>query len=346
MAASTTIVSGYAGEVLENFIVEAATGNDTVDLGSIKIQTGIQSEYTLPTLKVSNIIQARKATPVSGTDSAGSINVGERKLSPKDFMVYLEFNPRDFEIFWRHGQPTGNLVFRTLDSGVQVAMVSELMKELNNYIGSAIWHGRRATAEGGDITGTFAGTPTGGLDLGDAALDLDRFSGLLPRILQDKRDGAVDAKPTLSGTTEITTTTEVLAALEGVFSAIPKAIRRSADLKILMDLTMFDLYDQALIESNFKHANYTNTNVERFRGIEIVPTNGMPVSTIVAGIASTGQNSNLWMGIDYVNDAEVLQIEKLQANSEEYFFKMLIKADTVVAKPAELVYHTPYTLSA
>lgn len=331
---SVAITSSYSGEVLENFIVEAATGNDTVDLGSIKVQTGIQHEYTLPTIKVSGIIQDRKATP-EDADSLGTFTVGERKLAPKDFMVYTKFNPRDFESFWRHGQPTGNLVFRKLDEAVQVAMVSELMKELNNYLGTAIWHGVKTVT--GDLTTV---TPTDGVELGSGAYN--KFDGLLPRILEDFRDGAAGAKPIKSGATEIDDTTKILVALNDVFDAIPKAIRRSKDLKILLDLSLFDLYDQALIESNFKHANYTNTNVERFRGIEIVPTNGVPASTIVAGIASTGVNSNLWLGIDYVNDAEVLQVEKLQANSEEYFFKMLIKADTVVAKPAELVFHTPY----
>tara|TARA_R110002167_G_scaffold75804_3_gene211509 strand:- start:494 stop:1516 length:1023 start_codon:yes stop_codon:yes gene_type:complete len=339
---SVAISTSYSGEVLADFIVEAATGNDTVDLGSIKVQTGIQHEYTLPTLRVSNIVQKHTATPVSGV---GTFTFGERKLKPNDFLVYTEFNPRDFESFWKFGQPTGNLVFRKLDSQVQIAMVSELMKELNNHLGSEIWHG---VSEESPISGTFAGTPTDGLPISadDTVSDHTFFNGLLPRILQDYKDLAADEKPILSGSTEITNTTEILAALNGVFNAIPKSIRRKKDLKILLDLTLFDLYDQALIESNFKHANYTNTNVERFRGIEIVPTNGVPVSTIVAAIAGTGIDSNLWFGLDYQNDGEVLQIEKKEANSELYFFKMLMKGDTVVAKPKELVFHTTYTLVA
>ena len=30
-------------------------------------------------------------------------------------MIYLEFNPRDFEEYWRFAQPEGPLVFRELD---------------------------------------------------------------------------------------------------------------------------------------------------------------------------------------------------------------------------------------
>ena len=55
--------SGYRGEVLEAFITKAVVGNDTVDKGSIKVQSGIQSKYTLPRVQVGNIVQARTPTP-------------------------------------------------------------------------------------------------------------------------------------------------------------------------------------------------------------------------------------------------------------------------------------------
>ena len=67
--------------------------------------------------------------------------------------------------------------------------------------------------------------------------------------------------------------------------------------------------------------------------------------TIVAARCSASRSSNLWMGVDYANDASVIQVEKLQANSELYFFKMLMKADTKVAKPSELTFHSGYTIS-
>jgi len=333
--------SGYSGEVLEAFITKAVVGNDTVDKGLIKIQSGIQHKYTLPRVQVSNIIQPRVATPNRYSDngeSVGDFTISERELNPTDLMVYTEFNPRDLEDFWKFAQPEGNLVFRTLEPQVQVALVGELLKEVNRYLGQAIWHGALSNVG-------ISGTPAGGADLGDPALGLDRFNGLLYNILNDKKVNAAGDIPILAGASDITTTTEVLAALNAVFDLIPKALRGNPNLKIILDWTLFDLYDQALIESNFKHADYTNTNVQRFRGITVVPTHGAPVSTIVAAVASADTSSNLWMGIDYVNDAEVLQVEKLQANSEEYFFKLLLKADTVVAKPSELVYHTPYALA-
>jgi len=331
--------SGYAGNVLETFITLAVTGNDTVDYGIINVKSGIQHEYTLPRLGLNNIIQDRIATPDG--QSQGDFTITERKLAPKDFMVYTEFNPRDLEDFWNFAQPDNNLVFRTLDAKVQVALVGEIMKEVNRYMGVAIWHGLKS------VSGTLGAAPTGGVVLGDtdAAVQLDKFDGLLARILEDKLANVAGDTPILTGTSELTTGSAVLSALQGVFAGIPKSIRSAKDLQILVDWDTFDLYDQALIDSQQKHADQTEVNKTRFRGIKIVPMNGFPAHTIVATRCSASRSANMWMGVDYANDAKVIQMEKKQANSELYFFKMLMKADTKVVNPSELVYHTPYTLS-
>lgn len=61
-------------------------------------------------------------------------------------MVYLEFNPRDYEKYWRFAQPEGNLVFRELDPKIQATMLRLLMDKKNEYIGNAIW----TSARGGE----------------------------------------------------------------------------------------------------------------------------------------------------------------------------------------------------
>lgn len=80
-----------------------------------------------------------------------------------------------------------------------------------------------------------------------------------------------------------------------------------------------------------------------FRGKRIIPMVALPEDTIIIGQFTTGVDSNLWMGVDYANDENVLQIDKLQNNSELYFFKMLLKMDVNIVKPAEIVAHLPFT---
>ena len=329
-----TKTTAYAGGVLETFITLAVTGNDTVDNGIINIKSGIQHEYTLPRLGLVDVIQDRVATPTFGTGSKGDFVISERKLAPLDFMVYSEFNPRDLEDFWEFAQPTNNLVFRTLDPQVQVAMVTEIMKEVNRYMGVAIWHGLKT------VSGTLGTNPAGNIALGSGSYD--KFDGLMSRILEDELAAVAGDIPIRTGSALLTTGALVLTALLDIFAGIPKAIRGSSDLKILCDWDTFDLYDQYLIELGNKNADQTGGNATRFRGVTMVPMNGFPANTIVATRCSASRGANMWMGVDYVNDDNVITMDKLQNNSEEYFFKMLMKADTKVVNPSELVFHTAY----
>ena len=160
MAGINIGTSTYSGEVLNDLIAHAVKGNDTVDEGLVHIKAGIQHKYVLPTIKLGNIIQDNKATPVSPTDSKGQYDLGERYLEPEDFMVYLEFNPRDFETFWKVFQPEGPLVFRELDPMVQAKMLRLLIERKNEYLGEAVW----MSTKGGGTTGFTA--PAGADDLG------------------------------------------------------------------------------------------------------------------------------------------------------------------------------------
>ena len=67
-----------------------------------------------------------------------------------------------------------------------------------------------------------------------------------------------------------------------------------------------------------------------------------PESTIFFGKFSTDQDSCLWMAIDYSTDEESVKVERLQANSEMYFFQMRMKMDINLVRPGELVVWTPY----
>ena len=335
---SLSITSTYAGEVLEAFVTKAVTGNDTVDKGLVMVKSGIQKEYTIPRMSLGDIVQDRVATP--GTpQSDGTFTIDEKKLEPQDFMVYTEFNPRDYEQFWKFAQPDGNLVFRELDPQAQVAMVGEIFKKLNNYMGLAIWHGKKTA---GGTVGT--GSAAGAVGLGSGRFN--KFDGLLYKLLANLDAAPAGDTAILAGNARLNTGAAVLTALNATFDAIPKSIRGARDLKVVMDWATWDLYDKHLIDQNFKNADYTGTNRNMFRGIPIVVANGFPAETLLAGRFSPSMESNLWMGVDFASDENVLQVEKLQANSELYFFKMLMKADTQIVQPSEVVLHTPFTYTS
>ena len=95
-----------------------------------------------------------------------------------------------------------------------------------------------------------------------------------------------------------------------------------------------------------KYSENSEVNRYRFKGHRVIPIVGIPEHTIVLGHFTSGIDSNLWMGVDYANDTEVLKVDRLQSNSELFFFQMRLKMDVNIVKPAEIVVHTAYTKTA
>lgn len=339
MASVSFAQNTYAGEVLEDLLTYTAQGNDTYKEGLIHIKSGIQYKYTLPSVSLGDIIQDNKPTPTSPTDSKGTYTFRERYLEPKDFMVYLEFNPRDFEKYWKFAQPDGNLVFRELDPKVQATMLRLLMDKKNAFIGDAIWQSVNDGTSGAD--GTFT-KPENGIELGSGSYKY--FDGAIYRILKNLKENVSGETVINAGDTELKTGENIESAMYTMWQKCPYQIRKN-NLVYIMDWGYWDLYDQYVTSKQFKYNDNTQVNKYMFKGKRIVPIVGIPESTIVLGNFSTGMDSNLWMGVDYANDTEVLKIDRLQANSELYFFQMKMKMDVNIVRPAEIVVWTAYKLT-
>ena len=346
--ASTINYAGntYAGEVLEDLLVYTAQGNDTFREGLVHIKPGVQKKFVLPHVSLGKIIQDNKATPTSAEGAAnGEFNQythAERYLEPQDFMVYLEFNPRDFEEYWKPFQPEGELVFRELDPKVQATMLHLLVDRKDEYLGDCIW----CSKKGGDdkaITAPANATVIGG---DSAAGPMKYFDGVVARVIENVNSENANEKATgkvvMAGNTELTTGEAVEQALYAMWLACPKNLRKSNALKFVMGWEAWDLYDQYLSAKDVKYAQNTDVNKYRFKGKEVVVINGMPEHTIFLGKFTSGIDSCLWMGVDYATDHESVKVERLQANSELYFFQMRMKVDVNIVLPSEIVAWTAY----
>ena len=293
--------TNYAGEVLEMLLTRAATSNELVEKGLIHMEPGVEKAYFLPRMKTGKMLQKRKEMPTS-QDSKGDFTYDERALTPVDFMAYTEFNPRSFENIWRKWQPKGNLVFSELPAEGQNALLREMSKQVKFELGFHFINGV----------------------LGDD--DDHLFNGIVTRMLSDK-----DVIYVVSGETSI------LKKLKAVKDSIPTTMRSNPGLRILMSVTDFDQYDEELTQQPNKGANYTDMNVERYKGIRIVPLSSWPEGLIVATVCGMDYDTNLWAAVNLVDDMDVIQIDKVTNAGEKYFFKMLMKADTNIAWGEEVV---------
>lgn len=343
--------NSYAGEVLEDLLVYTAKGNDTYREGLIHIKPGVQKKFTLPHVSLGKIIQDNKPTPTSseggvGSDGMNQYTHSERYLEPQDFMVYLEFNPRDFEEYWKPFQPEGELVFRELDPKVQATMLHLLIDRKDEYLGDCIWCGRKGGVDS-KITAPSNATVLGGAS---AAGPMKYFDGALARVLTnvistDENEKA-SGKVVVAGNTELTSGEQVEQALYAMWLACPKNLRKSNALKFVMGWETWDLYDQYLSSKDVKYSENADVNKYRFKGKKIVVINGMPEHTVFLGKFTTGMDSCLWMGVDYATDQESVKVERLQANSELYFFQMRMKVDVNIVLPSEIVVWTAYKATA
>lgn len=350
----------YSGEVLEDLLVYTAKGNETYEAGLLKVKPGIQKRYVLPHIQLGAIIQDNKPTPTategSANDATGfnQYKLSERYLDPHDFMVYLEFNPRDFEEYWKFAQPEGPLVFRELAPEVQKTLLRLLLDKKDQYINDCIWCSKKG-GESASITGPANGTKLGGEH---AAGPMKYFDGALARVLanfkaqaavaagtatDDEKNEVASGSVILAGSAEFKTGKDVEDALYASWQKCPAHVRKSKKLKFVMGWEAWDLYDQYLTtEKAFKYVENPTVNRRAFKGKEIVVIDGVPESTIFFGKFSSDQESCLWMGVDYSTDEESVKVERLQANSELYFFQMRLKMDVNLVRPGELVVWTPY----
>lgn len=341
--------SNYTGEVLEDLLTLTAQENETYKEGLIHIKSGIQKKYALPSVQLGKIVQDHKPTPDS---SLGEYVFAERYLEPEDFMIYLEFNPRDFEQYYRPFQPKGNLVFRELDPKVQSTMIRLLMERKIEYINHAIWCAAQ-TAEAAKIASADGKVTAGNTEIGgaDAAGPMKYFNGAIARMLMNAAAAATseDAKCgqiKVAGSGTFTDGEAVEKELFAMWQATEPKIRKKAGTSILMDYKSWDAYNEWLASKTVKYSDNRNENEHRFQGKRIIPMVALPDDCIIMGTFTTGVDSNLWMGVDYANDEEVLQIDKLQNNSELYFFKMLLKMDVNIVRPSEITAHLPFKYTA
>ncbi len=293
--------TNYNGEVLEKILTLAATGNELVEKGLIRIEPGVSHKFSIPRLKTGTVLQKRKEQPGDG-DSKGSFNYSEAVLMPVDFMAFTTFNPRSFEKIWRKWQPKGNLVFAELPPEAQNALLEALLSQVRFELGFHFIQGEQG--EGDD----------------------QLFNGILTRIL---------AHPDIVRVTSAETT--MLKKLAALRAKIPTKMRSNPGLRILMSVEDFDVYDDELTALHHKGASYTDINASRYKGIGIEYMANWPSGVLVATITGMDISTNLWAGVNLQDDMDVIQIDKLTNAGEKYFFKLLMKADTAIAFGEECV---------
>lgn len=294
----------YAGEVASQFLIKAITGADTVNGGHVYIKDGIKKKFTIPRFDANyeDFIQDRAATPTS----KGSFTVDGKVLDPQDFMIYTEFNPRDFEDHWFATQLSPTLLDRALPATAESVVIQEVMKRYMKYFNKALWNN-------------------------DTTLSniYKYWNGFLKNALNDADVIDVSSPITL-------TVNNIQGELLRGYNAIPEALRYDPNMKIFCSYATYDLYDQSQVNQTYKGIDITQVGKDTFKGKRLCKIADFPDDCFMIAKGTASPESNLWVGMNSIAD-EGLQLARLQANSELFFIKMLVKADVQIGWGNEVV---------
>lgn len=294
----------YAGEVASQFIVKAITGADTVAGGHVYIKDGIKKKYTIPRWDANyeDLIQDRKATPVS----KGSMSIDGKTLNPEDYMIYMEFNPRDFEDHWYATQLNPALIDRSLPYSVESVVVQGVLARHAKYFNKAIWNNDTTTSS-----------------------IYKYWNGFI-------KNAQLDAAVIDVGSPTALTSSNIVGELEKGYVLIPDALKYNLSMKIFVSYKTYDAYMQAQIAQTYKGNDFTSMGKDTYKGLKVVKIADFPDDTYMIAKGMATPESNLWVGINSFSD-EGLKIAPLQANSELWFIKMNMKADVQIGWGEEVI---------
>jgi hypothetical protein len=301
----------YAGEAAGQFIVKSVVGNELVQGGHCYVIDGIKKQYTIPRFQVNNIIQSRISTPISPTSASGTATIDARTLVPADYMIYDEFNPRDYEQHWFATQLNPTLIDRRLPVTIESVVIQEYLKRHNEYLGKAILQSDTSVA---------------------GTVPFKYWNGIITRA---KLDAAVPkvASPIALAVGGMAT------AFQSTLSIIAPAVLYDLNLKFFVSYKTAQLWEQEQRTTTYKNVDTTMAGINRFAGRTVVPLFGMPDNAILLGKGTPDLSSNLFVGMNSFDDATV-QLQRLQNNSELYYIKMLMKVDANYGFGEQLALYT------
>ncbi|NME69011.1 hypothetical protein [Flammeovirga aprica] len=318
--------TSYDGIYLKAFLLFIAANFETSEKGLIARKTGIKSKLKIPRLKLKNAIQA----PTSGIPQhSGKVDIDARHLEPQQVLIYLEFDPLDFNDYWTEVEMNPALLDAMLPKSVESAIIQALVAENAEWMDEAIWQSELDSVAIADALAN---------GLGDGDNNLIFFDGLMKRIFL-----APGVKKV--ATPVVLTKANIVGELGRIKASIPKKIWKNKDFKLVVSSNTMDIYGDAQKEQTNKGVDFTEEGKSTFGGKDLVEIGGLADDTIIGTIMKDGVGGNLWYGCNMADEENSLRIDRVANNSEKWFMKAMFTLDTNVAKPEETVYYSTKTYS-
>jgi hypothetical protein len=225
--------------------------------GHVYVKDGIKNQFTIPRWNADfeDFVQDRTPTPTS----KGTMTVDGRKLAPADYMIYTEFNPRDYEAHWFATTLNQTLIDRALPVTVESVVIQEILKRHDKWLNKSIWNSDKT------LTNTYK-----------------YFDGFL------KKAASAASGQKIAATT--LTASNIQAELLKGYKAIPAELRYDPEMKFFCSYATYDLYGDSQVAQQFKGVDVTMDGVRKFKGRQVVPIADFPDNQYIIAKGKAGQD--------------------------------------------------------
>ena len=316
MALSLGTLSAYTKQLVEPLLTSAVIGAKTQQMimdGGIVIPKA-KSAVQIPLMDTDAVFQADGC----GYSPSGTTSFTQRTVTVGKIQVSETICPKNFEAYFTQEALKAGSTYEDFGNAQFLeAYLAKKNARIAAQIETAIWQG--------DITGS-------------GGANLNKFDGLIRLIdLGSPTDANVSGYTGVSGSPIATVTaTNVVAATEGIYKAIPAEVMAKGDVKIFCGYDWYRLLILAYRALNLFSYNPQDVNAQSFilpgTNIEVVPVNGLNGT----GDAYAISLSNMVMAVDLENEESNYRVFYSMDN-DEIRTKVSFKVGVNVAFTNEVV---------
>ena len=277
------------------------------------VQVGIKSAETINIMTTDAVFQAGGTC---GFNSSGTTTITQRTLTVGKIKVQESICPKVFEAKYtqkalREGSTYDYMAYATEFSAQKVQRIGAALE-------TAIWQGNTSSQNG----------------------QLNKFQGIATIIDALGFGGAGDPINGNAAQQTTLTSSNVIAAVDAVFAALPAALLDKDDVVIFCGNDTFREYVLALRDANLYHYPVDAANMELVipgTAIKLIGVNGLNGTDYLFGLSM----SNLYLGTDMLNEQDRFELFYAK-EADEMRFVVEFKLGVQVAFPDEVVFWKKY----
>lgn len=316
MALSLGTLSNYTKQLvkplLTSAVLDATTQKLIMDNGTVL--PGVKSSVALPIMDTDAVFQ----TDACGWSASGTTSFTQRTLTVGKIKVEEAICPKSLEtVFTQEALKSGSTYTDFGNAEFQAAYLAKKNARIAAQLETALWQG--------DATGATANT--------------NKFDGIQKLLANagTSINANVSGYTGVSGSPIVTVNaSNVVAATEGIFKAIPVEVLKKGDVKIFVGTDWYRLLILAYRALNLFSYNPQDSAAKSFilpgTDVEIVAVNGLNTT----GDAYAISLSNLYLGVD-LEDEENNYTMFYNQNDNEVRFRASWKVGIQVGFPSECV---------